>query len=70
MRGSQADPIRLYIRPDHLAQMGEPVHFTHARFSVGDGDEQAIVCRWARAIRLLLELPPIGIANGVSVANY
>ena len=69
MGGSQADPIRLYIRPDHLAQMGEPVHFTHARFSVGDGDEQAIVCRWARAIRLMRELLPAGMANRVSAAT-
>ena len=41
----QAEPIRLFIKPEHLAWMSEPIQFSRACFSIGDGEEQAIVCR-------------------------
>lgn len=43
---AQPDPIRLYIKPEHLAFMGEPVQFSKACFNIGDGEELSIVCRY------------------------
>ncbi|KAI9028570.1 VID27 cytoplasmic protein-domain-containing protein [Hyaloraphidium curvatum] len=36
-------PIRLKLRPEHVAFMGVEVSFTRARFNTGEGDEKYIV---------------------------
>lgn len=43
MGNDKPAPIRLKLRPEHVAYMGIEVAFTRARFNSGDGDEKYIV---------------------------
>ena len=36
-------PIRLHLKPEHVAYMNQPVSFTPARFSTGDSEERSII---------------------------
>ena len=36
-------PIRLHLRPEHIAMMGSHVNFTVARFNTGQREEKVIV---------------------------
>lgn len=39
----KAKPVRLQLKPEHVAWMGKEVSFTPARFNTGIGEEKTIV---------------------------
>lgn len=40
---SKPTPIRLSLKPEHIAYMNQPVSFTPARFSTGSSEERSII---------------------------